>query len=72
MKIFCLFLSAILLAGCAGTYKKGMSRYDDYDAVRVDQMVGNAVSGTVFEKTIVCLNSRRESRQITAITNVTI
>ena len=65
-------MGAILIAGCAGTHKKGMSRYDDYDAVRVDQMVGNAVSGKVFERTIVCLNARRETRLITATTNVTI
>jgi hypothetical protein len=72
MKYLCLCLSAILLAGCAGTAKKGMSRYDDFDAVKVDQMVGNAISKGMFEKTIICLNARRETRQVTAITNVTV
>ena len=72
MKYVCLLLSAILLAGCAGTAKKGMSRYDDFDAVKVDQMVGNAISKGMFEKTIICLNARRETRQVTAITNVTV
>ena len=70
MKHLCLLLSAILLAGCAGTAKKGMSRYDDFDAVKVDQMVDNAISKGMFEKTIICLNARRETRQVTAITNV--
>jgi hypothetical protein len=72
MKYLCLSLSAILLAGCAGTAKKGLSRYDDFDAVKVDQMVGNAISKGMFEKTIICLNARRETRQVTAITNVTV
>src|SRR6185295_5877427 len=62
MKYLCLSLSAILLAGCAGTAKKGMSRYDDFDGVKVDQMVGNAISKGMFEKTIICLNARRETR----------
>ena len=72
MKHLCLSLCVALLAGCAGTAKKGMSRYDDFDAVKVDQMVGNAISKAMFEKTIICLNARRETRQITAITNVTV
>jgi len=72
MKYLCLSLSAILLAGCAGTAKKGMSRYDNFDAVKVDQMVGNAISKGMFEKVIICLNARRETRQVTAITNVTV
>jgi hypothetical protein len=72
MKYFCFLLSAILLAGCAGTDKKGVSRYDEFDAVKVDQMVGNAISKGMFEKTIICLNARRETRQVTALTNVTV
>ena len=72
MKYLCLLLGATLLAGCAGTANKGMSRYDDFDAVKVDQMVGNTISKTMFEKTIICLNARRETRQVTAITNVTV
>jgi len=72
MKNLCLLLSLILLAGCAGTARKGVSRYDEFDAVKVDQMVGNSISKAVFEKTIICLNARRETRQVTAITNVTV
>lgn len=58
-----------LLAGCAGTHPKGTAGYDDYDAVKVEQMVGNNVSQAVFAKTIVCLNARRETRRLTALTN---
>ena len=65
-------LLVLAFAGCTGTHRKGISRYDDYDAVKVDQMVGNNVSGKVFEKTIVCLNARRESRRVTALTNATV
>jgi hypothetical protein len=69
MKILAVILCAVLLAGCAGRHPKGTARYDDYDAVKVEQMVGNNVSGRVFERTIVCLNARREIRRVTALTN---
>lgn len=72
MKILCASLAVVLLAGCTGAHKEGISRYDDFDAVKIDQMVGNNISGTTFEKTIICLNARRESRRVTAVTNVTI
>ncbi|MBI4325173.1 MAG: hypothetical protein HY674_07895 [Chloroflexi bacterium] len=66
------FLVAILLAGCVGAHRRGISRHDEFEAVKVDQMTGNNVSGRVFQKTIVCLNARRETRRITAITNVNV
>ena len=69
MKQFSVLLCATLLAGCAGTHPKGTARYDDYDSVKVEQMVGNNVSQAVFAKTIVCLNARRETRRVTALTN---
>jgi len=72
MKNFSTLLAIVLLAGCTGTHREGISRYDSYDAVKIDQMVGNNVSGKVFEKTILCLNGRRETRQVTALTNVQI
>ena len=72
MKNFSVFLGALLLAGCASSEKKGMSRYDEFDAVKIDQMVGNAISKGMFEKTIICLNARRETRQVTALTNITV
>lgn len=65
-------LVAALLAGCAGVHKRGTSRIDEYDAVQVDQMVGNNVTRKVFEKTILCLNARRETRTLYAITNQTV
>lgn len=72
MKNLSALLSAILLAGCSGVHKQGVSNYDDYDSVKVDQMVGNNVSGAAFQKTIVCLNARRESRRVTALTNTVV
>lgn len=69
MKHFTVLLCATLLAGCAGTHPKGTARYDDYDSVKVEQMVGNNVSQAVFAKSIVCLNARRETRRVTALTN---
>ncbi len=72
MKIFTVVFCAALLAGCTGTHPKGSARFDDYDAVQIDQMTGNNVSGRVFEKTIVCLNARREARRVTALTNTVV
>ena len=69
MKFLWLSLTAVLLAGCAGTHPKGTARYDEYDGVKIEQMVGNNVSPSVFAKTIVCLNARRETRRVTALTN---
>jgi hypothetical protein len=57
-----LFLAiSVLTWGCASTPRQGVSRSDPYDSVRVDQMAANNVSGRVFERTIVCLNARRET-----------
>ena len=72
MKQFTVLLCAALLAGCAGTHPKGTARYDSYDSVQVEQMVGNNVSQAVFAKSIVCLNARRETRQVTALTQTVI
>jgi hypothetical protein len=72
MKNLWLSLGVILLAGCSGVHKKGVSHYDDYDGVRIDQMVGNSVSGAVFQKVIVCLNARREAHLVTAMTSVSV
>lgn len=69
MKNLILLLLAIALAGCTGTSPKGTARFDEYDAVKIEQMVGNNVSRRVFQKTIICLNARREAREITALTN---
>jgi hypothetical protein len=72
MKNLSIFLCAVTLAGCSGVHRKGISRYDTYDAAMVDQMVGNNISGKPFQKTILCLNARRETRQVASVTNVQI
>jgi hypothetical protein len=69
MKQFTVLLCAALLSGCVGTHPKGTARFDDYDSVKVEQMVGNNVSQAVFAKSIVCLNARRETRRVTGLTN---
>lgn len=72
MKNFCAFLALLFLVACGGVHKQGVSLYDDYDTVRVDQMVGNNITGTTFTKVILCLNARRETRVVHGITNVTV
>jgi hypothetical protein len=58
----------ILISGCM-TKRQGASHMDPFDTVRVDQMVGNNVSVAPFQRTILCLNARRETRKADAITN---
>ncbi|MEO8426742.1 MAG: hypothetical protein ABI651_06480 [Verrucomicrobiota bacterium] len=53
----------------AGSKKQGVAHTDEYDAVKVEQMIGNDVSGHVFERTILCLNARRETRKAPTVTN---
>jgi hypothetical protein len=67
-----ILLGCALLAGCAGTHPKGVSRVDEFDGVKVDQMSGNNVSRSPMQKVILCLNARRESRPVTAVTNITV
>ena len=71
MKIFTVIVCAALLAGCRGAHPKGTARFDDYDSLKIEQMTGNNVSRAVFAKTIVCLNARRETRRVVAVTNST-
>lgn len=72
MKIWIPLLVVAVLVGCTGAHPKGTARYDSFDAVKIEQMVGNNVSPSVFAKTIVCLNARRETRLITALTNTVV
>ncbi len=70
-RVILLLLCAAGFGGCA---TGNQSRYDEFEKVKVDQMVGNNVRGniTVFEKTIVCLNAMRETRWLGPITNQTV
>ena len=72
MKIWIPLFVIALLAGCAGRHPEGIAGYDNFDSVKVEQMVGNNVAPSVFAKTIVCLNARRETRLITAFTNTVV
>src|SRR2546422_949965 len=72
MRRFGFLLAVMLFCGCAGTHKRGASIADPYEAATIDQMTGNSVSGAVFARTIVCLNARRETRIISALTNQTV
>ena len=58
-------------AGLGGCATGNMSRFDEFEKVKVDRMVGNDVQGsfTVFEKTIVCLNAMRETHWAEPLTN---
>jgi len=64
-----LFLCAVLLCGCSSPNKRGTSRLDVFEAARIDQMTGNNVSGMVFQRTLFCLNARRETHRVPAVTN---
>jgi hypothetical protein len=72
MRIFPVILIAALAGGCAGGKKWGVRVKDPYDGVRIDQMVGNNVSGQLLARTVVCLNARRETRTLTVLTNQTV
>ncbi|MCU0782955.1 MAG: hypothetical protein MUF81_02690 [Verrucomicrobia bacterium] len=69
MKYFWVFLFVASFAGCSSSR---VSRYDEFEKVKVDKMRGNAVAGTVFARTIVCLNAVRESKGFVAQTNVNV
>jgi hypothetical protein len=60
--------------------KTGMAYHDPYDGIKVEQTMGNSVSAMPLQKTIVCLNPRRETRRahsftnpvVTSITNISV
>jgi hypothetical protein len=70
VKYISVILAAGLLVGCSSTHRKGISQVDEFDAVKVDQMVGNNISSAPLQKVIVCINARRETHQISALTNL--
>lgn len=70
MRLVSALLAIVVLAGCAS--RRYSSYYDPYEAAQIEQVSGNTVSGRVFQRTLVCLNARRETRQLHAVTNVTV
>jgi len=80
MRLMVMVVLAVVLAGCASAKKRGVRATDAFESAQVDQMVGNAVSGQVFERTVLCLNARREARParpatnwvVSIVTNVTV
>ena len=70
MRIFVSFLLAAVMVGCAG--RRYASYSDSYEAVQVVQMRGNNVSAKPVQRTILCLNARRETRMVHGFTNVNV
>jgi hypothetical protein len=70
--VFILTAAVVGLAGCAVFEKKSSAWNDPFEQVNVAQMVGNNVSRAPLQRTILCLNARRETRVITAETNVVV
>ena len=69
MRTIALLLLCSLAAGCMMNKKTGMAYNDPYDAIKVEQTMGNSVSAMPLQKTIVCLNPRRETRRANSFTN---
>ncbi|MEW6158559.1 MAG: hypothetical protein AB1813_14090 [Verrucomicrobiota bacterium] len=69
MRKFFGFLLLISISGCAPFRNSSSARHDPFDDVEIEQMAGNDVSGRIFERTLLCLNARRETRPAQAITN---
>jgi hypothetical protein len=57
---------AVSLTACTGTR---VSRYDEFENVKVDKMVGNAVQPQLIGRTVICLNAMREERWPQPVTN---
>jgi hypothetical protein len=63
---------ALTLAGCSTNRRQGVSHLDPFDAVQVDQMLANSISGRVLQKSVLCLNARRETLAGPALTNTSV
>lgn len=62
----------LLMLGLMACSSSRISRYDEFEKIKVDRMAGNSVSASVFARTLVCLNAARETRGFVALTNVTV
>ena len=69
MRTIALLLVCSALVGCMSNKKSGMAYVDTYDGVQVEQTMANTVSSAPLQKTIVCLNPRRETRRVSSLTN---
>ena len=69
MRTIALLIVCSVLAGCMSNKKSGMAYIDAYDGVQVEQTMGNSVSAAPLQKTIVCLNPRRETRRVSSVSN---
>lgn len=65
------WLLPIFLALTACTSSR-VSRYDEFEKVKVDKMVGNQVKFPVLSRTVVCLNGMREEVWPATVTNQTV
>lgn len=74
MQKICLVLASavLLVSGCAVFEKKSGAWNDPFEQVKVAQTVGNNVSRAPLQRTILCLNARRETRIFTGETNVVV
>ena len=71
MRLVSLLLIPFLFISCS--FKRhGVAYNDEYEAVRVEQTVGNHVSGRILERTLLCLNPRRETRRAPSVTNTVV
>jgi len=64
-------LAVLIFNGCVNPNRRA-SYKDDFEEVKVDQVVGNNIALRVFEKTIVCLNPRTETRTPGTTTNLVV
>lgn len=69
MRQLLLLLCVATLAGCTAPR---VSRYDEFEKVQVDKMVGNDVKFHLLTRTLVCLNAMRETRWPQPVTNETV
>jgi hypothetical protein len=65
LALFCL----VLAAGCSAP---SYSRYDEFEKVQVDKLVGNEARASLLSRSVVCLNPMREMRWLDAATNITV